>query len=170
MQANSSVMDSLYRLARNLRRRPSDPSHPSRAYMKVLRILTRQGNLRARELSDALGVRPPSLSELLNKMEKEEIIVRNKDREDMRVTRVTITGKGREILEQHKDRRRKEDKKLEEWLTPAEREVFCQICDKLSQRLEEDAKKHACQSQESCGHASRDRSAGQAGFERGGGA
>lgn len=134
---DKTVIESLYRLMRNLRRRPSHKGHPPRSYMRVLRLLSREDGRSSRELSEALDIRPSSLSQMLDKMERDQAILREKDPSDMRVTRVSLTEAGKLILSKHHHSRHSGEKNLERWLSEEEQRVFKQICDKLSHELEQ---------------------------------
>ncbi len=132
-----NIVESLYRLMRNLRRMPKDDRHPSRSYMRLLYSLEDKESLSARELAKALDIRPSSLSELLERMEREGAVVRIKDKEDMRIVRISLGEEGKSILDKHKEDKKEEENKLSSWLTHEEKEDFIRIANKLSQKLEE---------------------------------
>lgn len=132
------IIDSLFRLMRNLRRRPKKVGQPPRTHMRLMRLLAREDNRTSKELADAMDIRPASLSQLLKVMEDEKVIERNKDPEDLRVTRVSLTDQGRQSLELYRQARREDDNRIEAWLSQEEREEFIRICNKLSEKLEEE--------------------------------
>ena len=67
---------------------------------KVLRQLVEQDGLSQKELAEKLHVRPPSLSEVLDKLAAEAFIERRSHPDDARISTVHITNKGREIFTQ----------------------------------------------------------------------
>ena len=137
MKEEKNISNSLFRLMRNLRRRPKEDKHLSRSSFMVLRLLSKEDGRSSKELSQDLDIRASSLSEVLARMEEEGLVSRSKDPEDMRVSRVYLSDKGRQFLERNRLERLESEKSLEAWLSPEEREELIRICDKLSQKLEE---------------------------------
>ena len=66
--------------------------------MVLLHLWQRDG-LTPSELSGALGVEPPTVTNMLSRMERAELLERCRDQEDARCTRVYLTDKGRELRE-----------------------------------------------------------------------
>ena len=64
----------------------------------ILFVLNRYGELSQRELADRIGVRPPSVTVAIQKMEKNMYIVRRPDECDQRITRIRITEKGKDCV------------------------------------------------------------------------
>ncbi|WP_308775958.1 MarR family transcriptional regulator [uncultured Bilophila sp.] len=62
---------------------------------RILGILAEQGNLGQKALRGHLGIRAPSLSELLGKLDKNGFIVRRCNSTDKRSIVIEITDKGR---------------------------------------------------------------------------
>lgn len=69
--------------------------HPGQAVL--LRILTVKSGLSQKELAGKLGVKPPSITAMLKKLEAERYIEKVQDENDQRVTRIYITDSGLEI-------------------------------------------------------------------------
>ncbi len=65
----------------------------------VLSHLWDQDGLTPSELADRLGVEPPTVTNMLSRMEKAEYLERCRDLRDARCTRVYLTDKGRELRE-----------------------------------------------------------------------
>jgi DNA-binding MarR family transcriptional regulator len=63
----------------------------------VLSHLWGQDGLTPSELVDLLGVEPPTVTNMLSRMEKAGFVERCRDLRDARCTRVYLTGKGREL-------------------------------------------------------------------------
>ena len=66
--------------------------------MVLLHLWQRDG-LTPSELAGALGVEPPTVTNMLSRMERAELLERCRDPEDARCTRVYLTDKGRELRE-----------------------------------------------------------------------
>jgi DNA-binding MarR family transcriptional regulator len=71
--------------------------HPGQVPM--LRLLANQGGLSQREIAARLHVKPPSVAVSIKRMESAGLVVRSADTKDQRVTRISLTQKGEEILE-----------------------------------------------------------------------
>jgi MarR family transcriptional regulator, organic hydroperoxide resistance regulator len=67
--------------------------HPGQA--ACLRVLDRNDGVSQRELAEILHVSPPSISSMLQAVEKSGAIVRRPDGADQRITRVYLTEAGR---------------------------------------------------------------------------
>jgi MarR family transcriptional regulator, organic hydroperoxide resistance regulator len=65
----------------------------------VLLRLWQQDGLTPSELAGALGVEPPTVTNMLSRMERAELLERCRDPKDARCTRVYLTEKGRELRE-----------------------------------------------------------------------
>ncbi len=65
----------------------------------VLSHLWDQDGLTPSELADRLNVEPPTVTNMLSRMEKAGYLARCRDSRDARCTRVHLTEKGRELRE-----------------------------------------------------------------------
>jgi MarR family transcriptional regulator, organic hydroperoxide resistance regulator len=65
----------------------------------VLLHLWQRDGLTPSELAGALGVEPPTVTNMLSRMEKAGLLERCRDSRDARCTRVYLTEKGRELRE-----------------------------------------------------------------------
>jgi DNA-binding MarR family transcriptional regulator len=88
----------------------------------VLDTLNREGPLRVTTLAAAAGIGQPSMTELVQRLERQRLVTRVDDPEDGRAALVTITDAGRAPLD---DQRRGRRDQLAELLTalPAEDEA-----------------------------------------------
>ena len=66
--------------------------------MVLLHLWQRDG-LTPSELAEALGVEPPTVTNMLSRMERAGLLKRCRDPEDARCTRVYLTEQGRELRE-----------------------------------------------------------------------
>lgn len=78
----------------------------------VLGVLIDNNNIAQRELADLMDIRPASLTDLLEKLEKDGLVNRIRDDNDRRIIRVTITDHGRQIVKQNMKARRQ----MEDWM------------------------------------------------------
>jgi len=98
-----------------LRRRLTEtglPMGPSFCLM----ALSKSGEMPATRLAHEVGVRGPTLTGLLDTLEGEGLVRRKPGREDRRVTLLSVTAKGRRLLE-----------KLQEGLLGEWREILAEV-------------------------------------------
>lgn len=69
-------------------------SHPI-----ALFFISKFNGLSQKELADILRIKPASITVMLQRMEKEQLVKRSVDKNDQRITRVFITEKGKTELE-----------------------------------------------------------------------
>jgi DNA-binding MarR family transcriptional regulator len=88
----------------------------------ALATLNREGPVRVTTLAAAVGIGQPSMTELVQRLERQGLVTRVEDPEDGRAALVTITNAGRALLD---DQRRGRRDRLGELLTalPAEDEA-----------------------------------------------
>ena len=96
-------------------------------------FLAQYPDVTQKELAEALGVIPASLSEVLMKLERKGLVERKKDENDRRMVRVRLTEEGQKSLEQP-------DEALSDpfqALTQEEQETLKQLLSKLLADWEE---------------------------------
>ncbi len=67
--------------------------HPGQAFL--LNILNENNGKSQKELADTLGVKPPSITVMLKKLEQEHLVEKLQDEKDQRISRIYITERGR---------------------------------------------------------------------------
>ena len=63
----------------------------------VTRILASRPGLAQRELAEELGIEGPTMARHVDRLERDGIVTRTRDRADRRVLRVELTGRGHEL-------------------------------------------------------------------------
>lgn len=71
----------------------------------ALQILINQGDMTIGELSQKMALACSTITDLIDRMEKSELVVRKKDDKDRRVVRVEVLPNGYTILEKVLDKR-----------------------------------------------------------------
>ena len=107
----------------------------SHSEMKLLHILEADQGMNARELAERLDIRPSSLSEALDRLEKRSLIQRSRDEKDSRVYWIKLTEQGKSEMENHSQEHNKARLEIEACLTKDEKKTFLEICEKLSAHL-----------------------------------
>ncbi|WP_346246939.1 MarR family winged helix-turn-helix transcriptional regulator [Sphingomonas rustica] len=70
----------------------------SLAKTKMLMCVDQRGPMRAADIADYLGMAPRTVTEALDKLERDGLLVRSPDASDRRVKQITITGKGEQAI------------------------------------------------------------------------
>lgn len=122
---------------------------------RSLALLARNEGMKQADLARNAHVRPSSVSEVLERLEKSGLIERRRDQKDRQVLRVYLTDKGRAQNESNSARWYRFVGHLMEPLNEAEKESYLQILQKLQSqadllesRLEADAAKERKQSEQ----------------------
>ncbi len=136
-EQNKDVIGSAMKLMRTLRRKENPAKHESRGAGRLLRVLQENDGMSSRELADRMGIRPASLTEMLNRLEADGILTRQPDPADQRRNRIFIQEKGYVLLKKMKAVRQTEREHINKSLTLEEQEQFVALCEKLTKSLEE---------------------------------
>jgi len=105
----------------------------------LLRELAHKDGRTQLDLVKATHLKAPTISVVLQKLEKEGIVSRKPDEYDLRATRVTLTEKGRAIDEQIRKNIREEDQIALAVLTESEQEILMKLLCKIRNHLIEDS-------------------------------
>ncbi len=98
------------------------------AQFRMLRILTREGDVSQRRLQEIMGITAAGVSELTGKLEDKGWIVRARDEKDRRRMKIKITPTGADALAKMKAR---DDETVFAALTEQEKEGLRSILTKL---------------------------------------
>jgi DNA-binding MarR family transcriptional regulator len=91
------------RLARQLRRHSDTGASPTQ--ISALATIERRGPLTLGELADGEGVKPPTITAAVNRLEQQGLVERQPDPEDGRIARVVVTREGRRLLARNRSRK-----------------------------------------------------------------
>lgn len=136
-EQNRDVIGSAMKLMRTLRRKENPAKHESRGAGRLLRLLQENDGMSSRELADRMGIRPASLTEMLNRLEADGILTRQPDPADQRRNRIFIQEKGYALLKKMKAVRQTEREHINHSLTFEEQAQFVALCEKLTKSLED---------------------------------
>lgn len=126
------------RLYRMMRRHPKTDDQMTYAGNQVLHLVMENDGIRATELAELAGMRPASVSDALNRLERNGFIIRKRDQLDSRVKRVFITEKTRQEIEIRTRFKRERNARMLSCLTEEEALSFLSVCEKLCRFLESD--------------------------------
>ncbi len=113
----------------------------SRSQWGVLRILQRAQNeglpgIRQAELSERLFVRPPSITGLIDRMERLGYVIRNSTPDDLRGREIRITALGRDLLQRVLQNHGEQIASVMAGLTVLEQNQLVRLLDRLGAHLE----------------------------------
>lgn len=108
----------------------------SKGQPPVLFYLRRHTDITQRALSDILRVKPASMTDVLQRMEKNGLILRKRGETDQRTMLVSITEEGERKAEEFLQRESGLDDVLFQGFSPEEREAFLGSFAKLAENLQ----------------------------------
>lgn len=108
----------------------------------VLLRLWEENGLSPTELANRLRVEPATVSKVLNRMEKAELVTRQRDPEDARSFKVYLTDRGRSLQEPVSSRWKQIEDQMLEGLTHDERIVLRRSLSKLLDNLSRASHSH----------------------------
>ncbi len=103
---------------------------------RVLCILKEKGDITQRELTERLGIKPGSASELLAKLENAGMILRTPNDDDHRMVNISLTESGREQANKADGLREKKQEAMFACLTDEEKEMLLGLLEKLNRGWE----------------------------------
>ena len=98
-------------------------------------ILSKYGTLSQKENAEKLGVKPPSMTVLLRKLEKKNFVIRMQDENDQRISRIYLTEEGKAYIDQIKEMMREMDREMFEGILPEEKMLFRRLLMQIRENL-----------------------------------
>lgn len=133
------LSDAFRKLVITFHQMKHNPGTPKASYQGRWRILTnlqKQGDVSQRELAELVMMKPGSLTEALEHLEDEGLVVRKRDSQDRRIVRVSITDQGRRAQRKMNDHARRFESNLFACLNDTDRLQLMQILNKLTNQLQ----------------------------------
>jgi len=101
----------------------------------IMMELAHKDNITQLDLVHATHLKAPTVSVSLQKMERDGLVLRRQDQEDLRATRVFLTDKGRELDRQIIGKIMEQDSEVEKCLTEEEKEIMLKLLRKIRNNL-----------------------------------
>lgn len=140
--SSSELYYALHRLNRQLHRAAHREFHRKggiyHGQANLLLAVLQNDGASQRDLAEELDVRPSSMTEMLTKLEKNELILRRQDENDQRIFHIYLTDKGREAAEKIAEGKDEFAEHFFYALTEEEKEQMLKLTEKLCSSLEED--------------------------------
>lgn len=102
---------------------------------RVLFLLSKHENISQRELANLAQIKPGSMTEILARMERDDLIRRKRDENDKRVIHVQLTKTGVELAKENHQRHERFCNMLFGTLNPEEKEEFNRLLLKIDQNI-----------------------------------
>lgn len=99
--------------------------------LAILEYIIKNENCTQKELSEAIGVSPPSIATSIKRMSKAGLIKKSEDDIDSRINRISITSSGREFAEKCRMDFDKVDERMFQGFTPQECDILVGYLDRL---------------------------------------
>lgn len=110
----------------------------TRLQMILLRQIHKSDGITIGGLADRFGVRPSTISQMIDRLEREGLAVRHSDTSDARVKVVQLTEKGRTVLAEVESVWAMRLKSALEELSPDEQEHLVSLLGRIASSLSED--------------------------------
>lgn len=128
MRASHSYFQKSFRQLTSIGLRPGQPP--------ILWHIAQEDGISQRELARKLRVKPPTVNVSLQRMEKSEYIYRKQDTKDQRVSRIYLTEKGKQLVDQVGQLMRENEKHLTCNFSETERCLFTRFLRQLIENIE----------------------------------
>ncbi|WP_243129614.1 MULTISPECIES: MarR family transcriptional regulator [Clostridium] len=117
--------------------------HPGQQHV-LLKLLKKNGQSQ-KDLAKDMGIKPATVTVMLTRMEKGELIERKKDDNDQRITRIFITKKGKEVCEEVKKIGKQVEEECFENFTIEEKVLFRRLLMQIRDNLTKDCPNMKCE-------------------------
>ena len=95
-----------------------------------------------RDIEKHFSVRRPTMTAILQLMEKNGLLERTRDENDARLKKIVLTPLALEIHRQHEKGIEQFEKDIREGISDSDMEIFFEVCQKLQQNVEKAEKEH----------------------------
>jgi DNA-binding MarR family transcriptional regulator len=119
-----------------LRARENDPIMTQNSCRAILFCLAREEGVTQLELSHRAGLKPPTVSVALRRLEDEGYIVRESDDDDKRASRVFLSEKGHALEKENKERFERVDNEMMSGFSEEETELLRSMLLRIRDNLE----------------------------------
>jgi DNA-binding MarR family transcriptional regulator len=109
-----------------------DIYHLTIGQIEILHFIKSKKQILMKDVSDFLGITPPSATSLINNLVLNDMLERSYDRSDRRIVLLSLTKKGSEIFEKAHKERMKIFEKIMSSLSPEEKSSLLNILKKIN--------------------------------------
>ena len=101
----------------------------------ILFMLNCEGGISQKQLAEMIGIKPPSMTVALRKLEKQGYIRKEPDAKDQRIIRIRLSGKGKDCIEDLKGVMEDMEEMLYQGIRPEERMLFRRLIIEMRENL-----------------------------------
>lgn len=130
MEEKTEILEILRKMTRTTKRHPRHGKH-QHGGRKILSILNHEGEMIAKDLAEKLDIRPASLSEALDRLEKRGLIKRISDENDQRRILISLSDEAKMMMANRKHQKDELELKIAQALSDEEISQFIQISEKI---------------------------------------
>ncbi len=99
--------------------------------LSVMECLARRQSLPMHEIAQQLDITRPAATGLINRLINQQLVAREHDMHDRRIVRVSITAKGRKMLSNIWNQKRRTLERVFAQITPAERAQYLKTLERV---------------------------------------
>ncbi|BES64122.1 MarR family transcriptional regulator [Gottschalkiaceae bacterium SANA] len=129
-----------YRLAHRYLGNQLDPYGLSKGQPRILRLLVSHNCKTQKDLLQKMDIRPATLTRMLQRMEKNGLLIRTPSPQDQRILEIQLTELGREAQDASARVFHKMDQEFSNLMTTEEKETLERVFTKFCQHLQEKEK------------------------------
>jgi len=131
------IISLIFTASRNLRQESQENEidtieRLSMIQLETLKFIEERKNPLMKDVADYLSIAPPSLTPLIDGLEKKKLLKRGSSENDRRATLIFLTKKGKDILEKTMSKKMKRMGNAFKKLTEGEQKSLIRILEKLS--------------------------------------
>jgi MarR family transcriptional regulator, organic hydroperoxide resistance regulator len=102
----------------------------------ILYLLSASEGTKSTELADKLDVKPSAITVMIDRLLKNNFVIRERDEKDRRIVKLKLTSEGREVFEKGKAKRREIFSKYLAYLDEEDVDQLVTIYEKLAAAVE----------------------------------
>ncbi|KAJ53832.1 DNA-binding MarR family transcriptional regulator [Clostridium tetanomorphum] len=103
----------------------------------ALYFMGKYENISQSELAEKMDIKASSVARLIDRMERDEYVIRQRDENDRRIIHLVLTEKGKELREKIMPEGEKMSKLASKGLTEEEIGIFKKVLEKMKENVEE---------------------------------
>ena len=107
--------------------------HPRQ--IPILAVLYRRGGCSQKELAQELGVKPPTVTVSIQRLEKNGLLIRRQDEKDLRVSRIYLSDAGNAIIKEGMQLAREGEKQILSGFLESELCLMRRFCQQIKENI-----------------------------------
>jgi DNA-binding MarR family transcriptional regulator len=145
---NESLIECFFKIQRFMRQQlsvSSKLSHLSLLQLETMIFLNQQVDAQMLDIANYLQITKPTATSLLDKLVEGDLVTRNSDAKDRRLVKLSLTEKGKTLVEEGKKEKNKRMSKLLSYLNEEDKYIMLRILSNLIINIEQNNEKQTNQ-------------------------